>query len=87
MFNSNATDLVQNHTSTTPGIFVRDLQTGITSLVNVNRDGTGDSDTGLFGGKFKVSADGRFVTFESSAGDLVATDTNGNSDVFVRPVP
>jgi len=31
-----------------------------------------------------VSADGRFVVFSSTAGDLVANDTNGVSDVFLR---
>jgi Tol biopolymer transport system component len=30
------------------------------------------------------SAEGRFVTFTSSASNLVATDTSGHSDVFVR---
>jgi len=32
----------------------------------------------------RVSADGRFVAFESSASDLIAGDTNGSGDVFVR---
>src|SRR5436190_4149115 len=31
-----------------------------------------------------LSADGRFVAFDSSATDLVAADTNGVSDVFVH---
>src|SRR5436190_2148017 len=31
-----------------------------------------------------LSADGRFVAFDSSATDLVAADTNGTSDVFVH---
>src|SRR5690349_15334593 len=31
-----------------------------------------------------ISADGRFVTFESLASDLVASDENGVQDVFVR---
>jgi Tol biopolymer transport system component len=30
-----------------------------------------------------VSADGRFIAFESWASDLVATDANGLKDVFV----
>src|SRR5262245_17168890 len=32
----------------------------------------------------RVSGDGRFVVFESWASNLVAGDTNGQSDVFVR---
>ncbi|MSO21708.1 MAG: hypothetical protein EXQ58_00330 [Acidobacteria bacterium] len=65
-------------------IFVRDLQAGITTLVGVNRaetsSGNGDS------GYPVLSADGRFVAFESQANDLVANDANGQGDIFVRPV-
>ncbi len=32
----------------------------------------------------RVSADGRFVAFDSAASNLVANDTNGTFDVFVR---
>ena len=32
----------------------------------------------------KVSADGKFVAFESSAKNLVGNDTNGRSDIFRR---
>jgi hypothetical protein len=39
---------------------------------------TGDSD------QVSVSGDGRFIAFRSSASNLVAGDTNGVSDVFVR---
>jgi Tol biopolymer transport system component len=35
-------------------------------------------------GDAAISADGRFVAFSSEASDLVAGDTNGVSDVFVR---
>ena len=35
-------------------------------------------------GRFSVSADGRFVAFASDASDLVAGDTNGFQDIFVR---
>lgn len=31
-----------------------------------------------------VSSDGRFVVFESSASNLVASDSNGQTDIFVR---
>jgi hypothetical protein len=35
-----------------------------------------------FGGS--ISGDGRFVSFESSAANLTANDTNGVSDIFIR---
>jgi Tol biopolymer transport system component len=31
-----------------------------------------------------ISADGRFIAFESTATDLVPADTNNNSDIFGR---
>jgi Tol biopolymer transport system component len=90
-FMSQSSDLVMTDTNagfpTLDGqgdVFVRDLQTGTTTLVSVNREGT---DSGNVGSEWlSLSADGRFVAFQSSASDLVATDTNGTIDVFVRPV-
>ena len=62
-------------------IFHRDLQTGVTKLVSVNLSGTGggngDSQNPA------ISADGRYVAFESLASNLVALDTTTQSDVFV----
>ncbi len=40
--------------------------------------------TGQSSDSHVLSADGRFVVFTSSASDLVAGDTNGATDVFVR---
>jgi Tol biopolymer transport system component len=54
---------------------------GVTERVSVSSQGTaGDNDSSLAA----VSADGRFVAFVSLASSLVAGDTNGTSDVFVR---
>ena len=66
-------------------VFVRDLQLGTTALVSINRSGTGSGNSSS-AVVFVISADGRFVAFESRASDLVANDTNGTTDVFVRPV-
>ena len=84
-FSSSATDLVTTQVTGGRGgnVFVRDRQTGTTTLASVNRNGT---DGGNGGSELpSLSADGRFVAFRSSASDLVATDTNGIFfDVFVR---
>ncbi|MHB9095089.1 MAG: RCC1 domain-containing protein, partial [Eubacteriales bacterium] len=62
-------------------IFVRDRQSGTTVLVSVATDGT----QGNSGSRFPfISADGRFVVFDSGANNLVAGDTNGREDIFVR---
>lgn len=80
-FSSNADDLVATDTNNLPDVFLRDLQSGTTTLLSVNKDGT-DSGNDISITPV-ISADGRFVAFPSYASDLVGTDTNGNTDVFV----
>jgi hypothetical protein len=53
----------------------------VTERVGVGMGGV-EADTGTFGNS--ISADGRFVPFESAASNLVAGDTNGLADVFIR---
>src|SRR5713101_8096482 len=81
-FASFASDLVANDTNGTLDVFVRDLKTGTTTLVSINSAGTGSGN--IFSDLPVLSADGRAVAFESFASDLVANDTNGKEDVFVR---
>ena len=82
-FTSSASNLVPGDTNGTIDLFIRDRQSGITERVNVSSDGS--QTTGSFGlGKAAISADGRYVAFYSGAPDLVASDTNGVSDVYVR---
>lgn len=80
-FESDATNLVANDTNNDEDVFVRDLQTNTTTRVSLNAGGAQAN-----GPSFRpwLSADGRFVAFESQGSDLVANDTNGNIDVFVR---
>jgi Tol biopolymer transport system component len=80
-FSSYASNLVPGGTNSHEVVFVRDLQSGVTSLLSVALDGgpaNGDSGTPA------ISADGRYVAFESDATDLVRGDTNESRDVFVR---
>ena len=63
-------------------IFLRDRASNTTVLVSANLNGTGGGNgSSMFPG---MSADGRYVVFESDASDLVPGDTNGVGDVFVR---
>jgi len=84
-FHSRATNLVPGDTNNSRDIFVRDLLTNTTTLISVSSSGergNGDSFNLLSPGA--ISADGRFVVFESAATNLVPGDTNGNQDIFVR---
>ena len=62
-FISFATDLVANDTNGTSDVFVRDLQLGTTTLVSINRFGTGSGNNSSF--VPVISPDGRFVAFGS----------------------
>ena len=81
-FSSNSTDLITG--STTNGlsqIFVRDLNTNTTTLVSV---ASNSNEGNNVSSAPSISADGRYVTFESLASDLVTGDTNAVKDIFRR---
>ena len=80
-FSSVAADLVAGDTNGVQDCFVRDRLLGTTEFVSAALGGgPGNAACGLP----QISADGRFVAFDSDASDLVAADTNMNRDVFVR---
>jgi hypothetical protein len=81
-FQSDATNLVANDTNGITDVFVRDMVNGVTKLVSVNENSTASGNDRSFGAS--ISANGRFVVFQSNASDLVPNDTNGTTDVFVR---
>jgi hypothetical protein len=63
-------------------VFLRDHLASTTTLVSVNMAGNGGGNGDSF--PTGISTNGQFALFESSAGDLVANDTNKASDIFVR---
>lgn len=80
-FMSPATNLVPNDTNDVLDVFVRDLSAGTTVRASVTSDGAQAGGPSTFPA---LSGDGIVVAFVSSAEDLVAGDTNGVPDVFVR---
>jgi len=80
-FGSLASNLVPNDTNGASDVFVRDLVTNTTVLASSTSNGV----VGNLASKLPwVDGDGRYVAFESLANNLVAGDTNGVSDVFVK---
>lgn len=63
-------------------VYIHDARQGSDRLISANRTdklgGSGNSRLPL------ITPDGRYVVFQSQAGDLVANDTNGVSDIFLR---
>jgi Tol biopolymer transport system component len=80
-FESTASNLVAGDTNSTRDVFVRDRVAATTERVSVGSDGAQANGYSLLPA---ISADGRFVAFESYASNLVAGDTNESTDVFVR---
>jgi archaellum component FlaF (FlaF/FlaG flagellin family) len=80
-FESRASNLVANDTNAANDVFVKDLQTGVTTMAS-------SDSTGLQGDTVSsspwLSGDGRFLSFESYASNLVPGDTNAIADVFIK---
>jgi hypothetical protein len=81
LFASSATNLVPNDNNGERDAFVRDRWTGKTRRVNVSSDEVQANDDAAY---MSISANGRFVAFESSATNLIKHDDNLQTDVFVR---
>ena len=81
-FLSAASNLVPGDTNGVWDMFVHDRETGVTERVSV--DSAGMEANGNCFSPPSISADGRYVAFESSATNLVPGDTNGTEDVFVH---
>jgi hypothetical protein len=79
-FHSSASDIVAGDTNDTGDIFVCP-RSGATERVSVS---TAGAEANGLSGRPGISADGRYVVFDSSATNLVAGDTNGYRDVFWR---
>ena len=80
-FESKATNLVPHDTNSKSDVFVRDPE--------ARRDPAGVGELARTAGQWQelptvISASGRYVAFDSGASNLVAHDTNGKYDVFVR---
>ena len=62
-------------------VYVRDLAKGTETLVSAGLPGTTTTGDSLNG---RMTADGRWIYFDSTAANLVPGDTNGSGDVFRR---
>ena len=93
-FESDSTNIVTGLTDTnnSTDVFVRNLATGVTTLVSAKADGTPVGSGGSFVGPINqsgvhgsISDDGHYITFMSYATNVTGTtDNNSNPDVFVR---
>jgi Tol biopolymer transport system component len=86
-FASYAASLVPGDTNRTLDIFVKDRQTGKTTRVSTDSNGNQGTNGQAFSYNQTVpsiSANGRYVAFESNFNNLVTGDSNGMNDVLVK---
>lgn len=79
---SHLAGLVPGITSRIDRVYLKDTLTG--SLEHVSVGMNGGPNSGKPSARPSLSSDGRYVAFWSEATDLVAGDTNGVRDIFVR---
>ena len=85
VFESDASNLVDGVDNGYRQIYVRNLRTGETKLVSIGIDGKpaeGDCTTGTQ--RASISADGRYVVFDSDATNLVDMEFQGEHQVYLR---
>lgn len=83
-FRSAAANLVPGDTNSALDVFVKDTATGETKIVSADASAVpGDADS-CDTYPPSISADGRYVAFESAASNLVTGDANGVRDIFVK---
>jgi RHS repeat-associated protein len=83
VFESLATNLVTGDTNAKSDIFLRDRTQGKTTRLSI-ATGVSGAQANNHSYSPAISGNGAAVTFESIATNLITTDTNGASDVFVR---
>lgn len=82
VFQSTASNLVDNDNNEVRDIFVRDLINNATSRVNVSSSG-GEANASTYTAP-AIDASGRYIAFYSSANNLVENDSNNAWDVFLH---
>lgn len=81
VFNSAADTLVPGDTNQAEDVFIRDVKNHTTHRISVSSSGAQANNSSFLP---QISSDGRYVVFESSATNLVPSDTNGVPDIFIR---
>lgn len=81
VYASKASNLVPGDTNNWNDVFVRDRSSNTTTRVSVSSDGIQSDKDDYY--QPSISSDGRYITYESEASNLVPGDTNNWSDVFL----
>jgi Tol biopolymer transport system component len=81
---SDAVGLVPGDTNSSQDVFLRNLATGVTTRENLAPNGSQATGGSVGAHDPHLSADGRWMIYYSDQTNLVANDTNGARDEFLR---
>ena len=81
VFSSTASNLVPGDSNGTSDVFVKNRKSGKTTRVSRRSNGAQGNSSSLLAA---ISPNGRYVTFASTATNLVPNDSNGLLDIFVH---
>jgi flagellin-like hook-associated protein FlgL len=81
VFESEAANIVSGDTNGAVDIFLKNIETGVLTRISTDSSGAQANNHSF---EPILSSDGRFVTFSSTATNLVPGDTNGQADIFVK---
>jgi Tol biopolymer transport system component len=80
VFMSSASNLVSSDGNNFEDIFLHRVTTGVTTRISASTSGGAPNN---YSGEPRITGNGNFVTYYSTASNLVSTDSNGRSDIFV----
>jgi Tol biopolymer transport system component len=83
VFDSSASNMVSGDTNDAQDVFVRDTWLNTTTRISV-ADGGGQANNDSWITSHCISADGRYVVFESDASNLTSATVSNGDNVFVR---
>src|SRR6266850_2154490 len=81
-FTSTANDLSPGDSNKALDVFVRDMKSGLTTLISINANGTASGNKDSFSPL--ISSNGRFVLFHSAATDLAPGSFTPGDNLFLR---
>lgn len=80
VFTSTCNHFIDGDTNSSGDIFLYDRQSGVITRISNGHDGT---ESNGHSSNSKISDDGRYIVFYSTASNLVENDTNEEGDIFV----
>jgi len=88
VFTSSLISLVSGDSNNTMDVFIKDLQTGEVTRININAAGEQARSQSSISSSYKpsFSPDGSKVIFYSNADNLVENDTNNAADIFIADI-